>query len=88
MARSKKRVGACSSVNRLCSKRRKKECGGRKECVTGRGKVYSLPRLYSRKECDSFRKRKRRMGFTQRASCSPFEGTRKKKKKTRSSSRR
>lgn len=89
---SKKRREACRSSPSSSRRRRGREEEAcyvvedglsdhrRKTRRTGRRKrkLYSLPRLYSPRQCDSFlkdskrRKGKKKMGFTMRASCAPF----------------
>jgi hypothetical protein len=51
-----------------------------KKCVRpSDGKVFSLPRKFTRSSCLS----KRKMGFTKRASCAPYLGGKRREKKTR-----
>ena len=50
-----------------------------KKCVRSRdGKVFSLPRHFTKRSCHS----KRRMGYTKRASCAPYLGGKRREKKT------
>ncbi len=51
---------ACDKKN--CSKKYKK-CKRKKD-----GKIFTLPRLYSREAC----KKMKNKGFTQKASCAPY----------------
>ncbi|MGI9554676.1 MAG: hypothetical protein ACR2M6_01775 [Vampirovibrionia bacterium] len=51
-----------------------------KKCVRpSDGKVFSLPRKFTRSSCLS----KRKMGFSKRASCAPYLGGKRREKKTR-----
>ncbi len=62
------RAISCNKVNVNCNKKKCKTRG--KKCIREKdGKIFSIPRLYSRKECNSFKKK----GFTQKSSCAPYE---------------
>lgn len=63
-----KSVISCRRVPSNCNK---KSCDKKyKKCKrTSDHKLFSLPRLYSRKQCKSVKKK----GFTQRSSCAAYE---------------
>lgn len=67
-----KSIPSCQNVPRHCDK---KTCSNKflsksKQCRRARdGKVFALPRLYSKEVCNTMKKK----GFTQRASCAAYE---------------
>ena len=62
------RAISCRKVDINCNKKKcktkNKKCKREKD-----GKIFSLPRLYSRKECNSFKNK----GFTQKSSCAAYK---------------
>lgn len=61
---------SCRRVSSRCKRSRRMDCPSPVfTCVAANGKVYDMPRRFSRSEC-----RGRPKGFTKRASCAPFRG--------------
>ena len=60
-----------------------KESGG--QCIRKKdGKVFTLPRRFSRKRCTEGKI----SGFTMRSSCAPYSGCKSKRRKNRKTKRR
>ena len=71
-------MGKKKSLKNCCIHSRKD-----KQCIAN-GKVYDLPRKFSKKKCIPFKKVK---GFTKRSSCTPYKNcklrSKRKKRKTK-----
>ena len=44
-----------------------------RKCIRKDGKVFQLPRRFSKAKCDNYRRTKKKMGFTMRSSCAPWK---------------
>lgn len=71
-------MGKKKSLKNCCNHSKKD-----KQCIAN-GKVYDLPRKFSKKKCIPFKKVK---GFTKRSSCTPYKSckprSKRKKRKTK-----
>lgn len=68
MAKTKKKQKNKERNNLNCCRIKGKE----KKCIRNDGKVFKLPRKFSKKQCNNFFRNKNK-GFSIIASCSPFK---------------